>query len=57
MCCWADYRGAGAEGQKRAVRVHAFFFSGLNNAIYRLINVKSINKVLIETNCLAVYPV
>ena len=44
-----DYRGAGAQSWKRAVRVRANTFPGLNNTTCRLINVKLINKVLIES--------
>ena len=48
-----DYREAGAQSQERAVHVRAqctsTFFSGYNNTICRLINVKLINKVLIES--------
>ena len=44
-----DYRGAGAQSQERAVCACAQhapnFFSGLNNTICRLINVKFIHKV------------
>lgn len=48
-----DYRGSGAQSQKRAVRARTQrtpkHFPGLNNTICRLINVKLINKVLIES--------
>ena len=46
--CARDYRGAGTQSQKRAVHAKKKM-SGLNNTIYGLINVKLINKVLIES--------
>ena len=48
-----DYRGAGGQSQKRAVCARHIFFSGLNNTICSLINVKFINKVLIESELLS----